>query len=146
MNKSDTYARLLFDYASLSRCAVKKSSSLITMNGEIVAFGVNGAPRKSLNCDEIFSHDDTEGHDEFSRLWELDSSTNAIVRAMKVVGSLDGAQLWTMYCPAPEEIKFIRSVGINTIRYILPGDVDIDTSIGLCGHMGINIEQIDGGE
>jgi len=107
-----------------SHCSARKTAAIVVgTDGGIITSGINGTPKGSLNCDEIFppkaqmTDEQKAAHKEFQAYNEIHAEKNAINKAANSSRDISGA---TMYCtckPCNECIKDILQTKIVRIVY-----------------------------
>lgn len=131
MNKPETkidrihrvYLNIAKELASLSHCVSYKVGAVAVLDGRILATGINGSPRGSMNCDAIFDEatvhegSDREAHHEWSKINEIHAEMNLILFCAKHGIQLEGATLYCTLQPCSECTKNLVQSGIKTIVY-----------------------------
>jgi dCMP deaminase len=139
-----------------STCLRLKTAALIVKKDNIIAVGYNGAPAKSVHCNDFWYEEYTkkyqqygtwEGfltsdlfykiHHEFSTINELHGEQNAILNAASNGNSCHGTTIYTLYAPCINCAKMI--VGAKIRRCVYGQEYDRE-SLGLVFLKKNNVE------
>lgn len=108
-----TYLRIAYDIGQLSRCERSKTGAILVKEGNIIAFGYNGTPRKTDNkCEE---------YDDYGNMVTKDcvihAESNCIAKAAQSNISVAGATLFCTMSPCYNCSLQIHNCGINRVIY-----------------------------
>ena len=93
MDKDRIYMNIAHEIARLSHCVSHKVGAILVKDGRILSTGINGTPKKFMNCDQVFCGCgfSREDHHTFSENYEIHAETNAILFAAENGISIKGA-------------------------------------------------------
>ena len=118
------YLRIAKELSTLSHCVSFKVGAIAVLEGRILATGINGTPKGSINCDSLFdeatvhsSTEEREAHSEWSKINEVHGEMNLILFCAKHGIKLEGATLYSTLQPCAECTKNLVQSGIKTIVY-----------------------------
>jgi dCMP deaminase len=118
------YLNIAKELATLSHCVSHKVGVIAVLDGRILATGINGTPKGSINCDALFdeatvhsSEEERNAHYEWSKKNEIHGEMNLIIFCAKHGIKLEGATLYSTLQPCYECVKNLTQVGIKVIVY-----------------------------
>jgi dCMP deaminase len=107
------YLRIAWEIGQLSRCKRSKAGAIIVRDGNIIAFGYNGTPRKSGNSCEEYDH---EGN-MVTKDCVIHAESNCIAKAAQSTIGVTGATLFCTMSPCFNCSIQIHNCGIQHVVY-----------------------------
>jgi len=117
MNSIVSYIKIAQIIAERSNCLGAHVGSIIVKDDRILSTGYNGTPKGYPNCCDVWDHQITPEHYEWSKKYEIHAEQNAIIWAARKGISIDGADIYTTMRPCAQCTKLIIGSGIKNIYY-----------------------------
>lgn len=117
MNSIVSYMKIAQIIAERSNCLGAHVGSIIVKDDRILSTGYNGTPKGYPNCCDVWGHQITPEHYEWSKKYEIHAEQNAIIWAARKGISIDGADIYTTMRPCAQCTKLIIGSGIKNIYY-----------------------------
>ena len=117
MNSTVSYMKIAQIIAQRSNCLGAQVGAIIVKEDRILSTGYNGTPKGYPNCCDVWDHQITPEHYEWSKKYEIHAEQNAIIWAARKGISIEGADIYTTMRPCAQCTKLIIGSGIKNIYY-----------------------------
>lgn len=151
---------IVLRFAEESHCESFKVAAIAVNDGRIIATGINGSPKSSVNCDDYFKHlhniskpdilyeewkkseDWREIHHKWSDVHEIHAEQSLICEAARNGMALNETDIYISHEPCIHCSKLLIGIRPRNIYFVHRYDKsDFDSRI-LIKEQAINIEQI----
>jgi dCMP deaminase len=117
MNSIVSYMKITQIIAQRSNCLGAQVGAIIVKDDRILSTGYNGTPKGYPNCCDVWDHQITPEHYEWSKKYEIHAEQNAIIWAARKGISIEGSDMYTTMRPCAQCTKLIIGSGIKNIYY-----------------------------
>ena len=122
----DVFMKTAFHFAEKSKCVSHHVGAVVVKDNRIIISGINGSPKGSKNCCEVFDKDNfnRDEHSAWSKDNETHAEMNTIAFAAKHNVELDGCDIYVTISPCNQCLKNLVPTGIKNVYYLYLYDRD----------------------
>ena len=112
-----TFINIALILSKHSKCVGAQVGAVIVKDDRILSTGYNGTPKGYSNCCDVWDHQITPEHYEWSKKYEIHAEQNAIIWAARKGIEIEGSDIYTTMRPCSQCTKLIIGSGIKNIYY-----------------------------